>query len=182
MVGHSIKPFCISIILLSSLLKVNWVKFIASTIDVSLKWWKKFLSDDLEVSVDFFEYFLALHPLLRDDPTLYCISAWNDNGKRSVIDESSPDLLYRTDFFPGLGWMLTQSVWKELMTKWPLRYQMLQESSVVFQTLYCRGFSSWLHWKIIFHLLYVALSERDGEVNFTHQSMRGTSLPLFITA
>ncbi|CAG0883120.1 unnamed protein product [Darwinula stevensoni] len=80
------------------------------------------VEDDLEVSVDFFEYFLALYPLLRDDPTLYCISAWNDNGKRSVIDESSPDLLYRTEFFPGLGWMLTRSLWMELMTKWPTSF------------------------------------------------------------
>ena len=29
--------------------------------------------------------------------------------------------LFRTDFFPGLGWMLTKEVWKELMVKWARR-------------------------------------------------------------
>ena len=36
---------------------------------------------------------------------------WNDNGKKGLIDESRPDLLYRTDFFGGLGWMLTRELW-----------------------------------------------------------------------
>ena len=29
------------------------------------------------------------------------------------------ELLYRTDFFPGLGWMLTRSTFLELQPKWP---------------------------------------------------------------
>ena len=29
---------------------------------------------------------------------------------------------FRTDFFPGLGWMLTKNVWKELMVKWARSY------------------------------------------------------------
>ena len=29
------------------------------------------------------------------------------------------DLLYRSDFFPGLGWMLTKDLWLEFQTKWP---------------------------------------------------------------
>ena len=32
------------------------------------------------------------------------------------------DVLYRTDFFPGLGWMLTKNLWIELKPKWPLKY------------------------------------------------------------
>ena len=40
------------------------------------------------------------------------MSAWNDNGKANVIDESRPDLLYRSDFFGGLGWMMTRQVAK----------------------------------------------------------------------
>ena len=31
----------------------------------------------------------------------------------------TPDVLYRTDFFPGLGWMLTKDLWAELKPKWP---------------------------------------------------------------
>lgn len=32
------------------------------------------------------------------------------------------DILYRTDFFSGLGWMLTKKIWDELKTKWPLGF------------------------------------------------------------
>lgn len=71
----------------------------------NIYWW--FLLDDLEVSEDFYEYFLGTYSLLRTDPTLWCVSAWNDNGNEELVDDSQPQLLYRTDFFPGLGWMLT---------------------------------------------------------------------------
>ena len=77
------------------------------------------VEDDLEVAEDFFEYFEATLPILRSDPTLWCVSAWNDNGKRGLIDESKPELLYRTDFFGGLGWMMTRELWmNELSAKW----------------------------------------------------------------
>ena len=78
------------------------------------------LEDDLEVAVDFFEYFEALKPVLDTDPTLWCVSAWNDNGKEGYTKGN--DLLYRSDFFPGLGWMLKKSVWTELKTKWPAAF------------------------------------------------------------
>nr|XP_054751352.1 alpha-1,3-mannosyl-glycoprotein 2-beta-N-acetylglucosaminyltransferase-like [Lytechinus pictus] len=76
------------------------------------------VEDDLDVSVDFFEYFLATYPLLKEDPTLWCVSAWNDNGRDTRI-EKNPGLLYRSDFFPGLGWMLLRDAWLELAPKWP---------------------------------------------------------------
>ncbi|CAJ0937900.1 unnamed protein product [Ranitomeya imitator] len=41
------------------------------------------VEDDLEVAPDFYEYFLSTHYLLLKDPTLWCISAWNDNGKEA---------------------------------------------------------------------------------------------------
>ncbi|KAJ8980158.1 hypothetical protein NQ317_014653 [Molorchus minor] len=50
------------------------------------------------------------------------VEAWNDNGKEGLVNADRPDLLYRTDFFPGLGWMLTKSLWLELYTKWPRAY------------------------------------------------------------
>ncbi|CAH1116545.1 unnamed protein product [Phaedon cochleariae] len=80
------------------------------------------VEDDLEVAPDFFEYFLGTYPLLVKDSSLWCISAWNDNGKEGVVNVNRPELLYRTDFFPGLGWMLTKNVWMELSTKWPKAY------------------------------------------------------------
>nr|XP_046274002.1 alpha-1,3-mannosyl-glycoprotein 2-beta-N-acetylglucosaminyltransferase b [Scatophagus argus]XP_046274003.1 alpha-1,3-mannosyl-glycoprotein 2-beta-N-acetylglucosaminyltransferase b [Scatophagus argus] len=77
------------------------------------------VEDDLEVAPDFFEYFTALYPILRSDPTLWCVSAWNDNGRDALVDPSKAELLYRTDFFPGLGWMLLKEMWEELELKWP---------------------------------------------------------------
>ncbi|XP_050427905.1 alpha-1,3-mannosyl-glycoprotein 2-beta-N-acetylglucosaminyltransferase [Adelges cooleyi] len=80
------------------------------------------VEDDLDVAPDFFEYFKATLPILQKDRTLWCVSAWNDNGKFALIDRNDPKLLYRTDFFPGLGWMLTRELWIELHKKWPNSY------------------------------------------------------------
>ena len=76
------------------------------------------LADDLEVAPDFFEYFEATYDLLHSDPTLWCVSAWNDNGKNDLVSDDAT-LLYRTDFFPGLGWMIEKNIWEELGPKWP---------------------------------------------------------------
>ncbi|CAD5229596.1 unnamed protein product [Bursaphelenchus okinawaensis] len=77
------------------------------------------VEDDLDISPDFFLYFSGTRWLLDADPTLYCISAWNDNGKAQLIDMEAHDLLYRSDFFPGLGWMMTNKLWQELGPIWP---------------------------------------------------------------
>ena len=37
----------------------------------------------------------ATLPLLRSDPSLWCVSAWNDNGKAGLINQTAPELLYR---------------------------------------------------------------------------------------
>jgi alpha-1,3-mannosyl-glycoprotein beta-1,2-N-acetylglucosaminyltransferase len=51
---------------------------------------------------------------------LLCASAWNDNGiEGKVRDEKS---LLRSDFFPGLGWMLPLRIWTELGPSWPEAY------------------------------------------------------------
>lgn len=80
------------------------------------------VEDDLDIAPDFFEYFLGTYPLLVSDSSLWCVSAWNDNGKAGLVDEKAADVLYRTDFFPGLGWMLTRQLWTELSPKWPKAY------------------------------------------------------------
>lgn len=74
--------------------------------------------DDLELSPDFLDYFQTLYPLLIHDKTLWCISAWNDNGIDKKIARQ-PTLLHRTDFFPGLGWLLTKTIWNEIKANWP---------------------------------------------------------------
>lgn len=80
------------------------------------------IEDDLDVSPDIYEYFAATLPVLQADDSLWCVSAWNDNGKPELVDRKATDLLYRTDFFPGLGWMLTRDLWQELAPKWPPSY------------------------------------------------------------
>lgn len=78
------------------------------------------LEDDLELSPDFFTYMQATLPLLRADPRLICVSAWNDNGKPELASDKTA--LVRTDFFPGLGWMLLRGFWNEVKSKWPEAY------------------------------------------------------------
>ena len=46
----------------------------------------------------------------RADPTLWCTSAWHDNGFRDTA--ADPKRLLRTGFFPGLGWLLTRALYK----------------------------------------------------------------------
>ncbi len=31
-----------------------------------------------------------------------------------------PQAVYRSDFFGGLGWMITRKIWEELYPKWPV--------------------------------------------------------------
>lgn len=78
------------------------------------------VEDDLQVAPDFFDYFDALSPVLDHDSTLFCVSAWNDNGKEHLSLDS--EQFHRTDFFPGLGWMLTRSFWEEVEPMWPEMY------------------------------------------------------------
>ncbi|KAL5207642.1 hypothetical protein ABZP36_032077 [Zizania latifolia] len=78
------------------------------------------LEDDMEIAPDFFDYFEAAANLLDNDKTIMAVSSWNDNGQKQFVYD--PKALYRSDFFPGLGWMLTKSIWIELSPKWPKAY------------------------------------------------------------
>ncbi|CAK9021575.1 unnamed protein product [Durusdinium trenchii] len=78
------------------------------------------LEEDLEIAVDFFSYFKATLPLLQSDSKLFCVSAWNDNGRSDLVQNATA--IYRSDFFPGLGWMLLSSFWNEVRGKWPNEY------------------------------------------------------------
>lgn len=78
------------------------------------------LEDDMEIAQDFFEYFEATAKLLEVDRSLMAVSSWNDNGQSQFVQD--PEALYRSDFFPGLGWMLTRDLWHELSPKWPRAY------------------------------------------------------------
>lgn len=78
------------------------------------------LEEDLQIAPDFFEFFAAAMPLLDEDSNLMAVSAWNDNGLGALVQDSKQ--LYRSDFFPGLGWMLPRRIWEELAPKWPKAY------------------------------------------------------------
>ena len=60
------------------------------------------LEEDLEVSDDIFDYFSQTYPLFEKDSSIYCISAWNDQGYQHSVKD--PSLLYRVETMPGLGW------------------------------------------------------------------------------
>ena len=76
------------------------------------------MEDDLIVSPDFFDYFNQLVPVLRADKTLFSASAWNDNGYGHSAKD--PTMVYRTEFFPGLGWIMSRKYWLEVVEpSWP---------------------------------------------------------------
>uniref|UniRef100_A0A0K0ETJ8 Alpha-1,3-mannosyl-glycoprotein 2-beta-N-acetylglucosaminyltransferase n=1 Tax=Strongyloides stercoralis TaxID=6248 RepID=A0A0K0ETJ8_STRER len=75
--------------------------------------------DDLDISKDFFDYFKKMQRLLFEDKSLMCISAWNDNGLEGLINKNKTLSFKRTDFFPGLGWMLTNDFWFEIKDNFP---------------------------------------------------------------
>jgi hypothetical protein len=79
------------------------------------------VEDDLLFSPDFLEYFHSVGPVLDVDDTAFVISAWNDNGYRGRVDD--PFALARTEYFPGLGWLMSRKLYKgELEAKWPTQH------------------------------------------------------------
>lgn len=80
------------------------------------------VEEDMEVSPDFYEYFAAGYDLLRSSSSDFmCVSAWNDNGLKSIADDVYA--LYITDIFPGLGWMMLRELWdQEIRARWPKGY------------------------------------------------------------
>nr|XP_036877809.1 protein O-linked-mannose beta-1,2-N-acetylglucosaminyltransferase 1 isoform X1 [Manis javanica] len=76
------------------------------------------LEEDLDIAVDFFGFLSQSIHLLEEDDSVYCISAWNDQGYEHTAED--PALLYRVETMPGLGWVLRKSLYKEeLEPKWP---------------------------------------------------------------
>ncbi len=44
------------------------------------------------------------------------------NIQKNFISFIFKALLHRTDFFPGLGWLLTKTIWNEIKANWPAGY------------------------------------------------------------
>ncbi|XP_060073454.1 alpha-1,3-mannosyl-glycoprotein 2-beta-N-acetylglucosaminyltransferase-like [Ylistrum balloti] len=138
------------------------------------------VEDDLDISPDFFEYFSATYPILTSDPSVWCVSAWNDNGKNGMVSEEA-ELLYRSDFFPGLGWMMERKTWLEIGPKWPItfwddwmRHQDQRKDRVCIRPEICRtstfgkkGVSKGLYFEK--HLKHIKLN--DQFVAFTKKNL-----------
>ncbi|KAI5614606.1 protein O-linked-mannose beta-1,2-N-acetylglucosaminyltransferase 1, partial [Silurus asotus] len=76
------------------------------------------LEEDLDISIDFYSFLSQTIHLLNEDESIYCISAWNDQGYEHTAED--PSLLYRVESMPGLGWVLKKTLYKdELEPKWP---------------------------------------------------------------
>lgn len=74
--------------------------------------------EDLDIARDALIYFNQTLPLLESDSSLYCVSAWNDQGYEHSAGNKS--LLYRIETMPGLGWMMSRELYKqELESQWP---------------------------------------------------------------
>ena len=77
------------------------------------------LEDDLIVAPDIFDYFEQLIPVLRSDKSLFAASVWNANTHSSSLPHD-PTVVYRTESFPGRGWVLSQDSWRDVLEPaWP---------------------------------------------------------------
>ncbi|GAB6029125.1 hypothetical protein CHUAL_004903 [Chamberlinius hualienensis] len=90
-----------------------------------------FLEEDLILAPDYLKYMAAMMPLLEKDPTLYSISAWNDNGYKG--SSSNSEIVYRVNGFPGLAFMISKTTYIRQM-----RGQMKQ----------CCGQRPWIGWHL----------------------------------
>ena len=52
---------------------------------------------------------------------------------------SCVELLHRTDFFPGLGWMFLRDTWLEIRLSWPTAYAPVCLGNLI-RTFYCSLF------------------------------------------
>ena len=75
------------------------------------------IEEDLEISPDYLELATKAGPVLDADESLFCLSAWNDNGYKVNVDD--PSRLLRSGVFPGLGWMVTRKIGLEILSLWP---------------------------------------------------------------
>ena len=81
--------------------------------NMSILKFKEFM-DDLELSPSLLNFFEATSPLLDQDETIACISAFNDNA---MADKGDPKLLRRSSYFPNLALMFSlrsyNKIWKD---------------------------------------------------------------------
>ncbi|CAL1161129.1 unnamed protein product [Cladocopium goreaui] len=76
--------------------------------------------EDLIFSSGLFSFLAQLHPLLFEDDSLWCISAWNDYSLAPFASDVSSVL--RSSWFSGRAWMVTlRRIREELLPNWSLQ-------------------------------------------------------------
>jgi hypothetical protein len=87
------------------------------------------VEDDMIFAPDFLTYFVQLAPLYAKDPSIYCITSWNDNAQAGLALD--PRVMLRTDFFIGLGWMISRRIYKnELEPIWPQTHWSMRANQI----------------------------------------------------
>ncbi|CAJ1353647.1 unnamed protein product [Effrenium voratum] len=75
------------------------------------------VEEDLVFSSSLRSFLLKLEPLLLEDPSIWCISAWNDNGIAPYSSDLS--VVMRTESFSGIAWMTSLSlIRQDLLPSW----------------------------------------------------------------
>ncbi|CAJ1370310.1 unnamed protein product [Effrenium voratum] len=64
-------------------------------------------------SLDLLWFFVQLLPVMSEDDSILCASAWNENGVSPYV--ADPTVVYRTDGFPPIAWMLTLPKLRKLL-------------------------------------------------------------------
>lgn len=78
------------------------------------------IEDDMILSPDFLLYFSQMCKFIND-PTVYAISAFNDNGFVGQVEDDK--MVYKTDFFIGLGWLVSGNIWRNEWSRvWPMNH------------------------------------------------------------
>lgn len=78
------------------------------------------IEDDLVVAPDLLQFFDACLGALQADPTIWALSAWNDNGQPEFVRD--PERVVLSDWLPNLGVLFTRSLWAEVERGWPEAY------------------------------------------------------------
>nr|XP_045607667.1 uncharacterized protein LOC123764160 [Procambarus clarkii] len=74
------------------------------------------VEDDLVLSPDFYSYMQQTGWVLDNDPTVYCVSAFNHLSYAHTAHD--PARLYRVQSFPSYGWMVNRDTLAYILPKW----------------------------------------------------------------
>nr|XP_027225317.1 uncharacterized protein LOC113817446 [Penaeus vannamei] len=74
------------------------------------------LEDDLILSPDFYAYMQQTSWILENDPTVYCVSAFNHLSYAHTAHDATQ--LYRAHSYPAYGWMMDKKGLEFILPKW----------------------------------------------------------------